>query len=259
MADIIITTDVVQTIEMVLTKETGRVTNPTLQTTWDGSTDPEKNTFVDDNDTEILTYIGELTWAQLIAQQGGIGYNYASPTGQTTTVYRPGDDKDTDVNIWSPARLANKLQACNSLATFSTLNNNNTFGNTNRFTDSVGGQDYDGTNSSLVDYLIDHYTGIGWFTSNIGNLAWNAAIDNALAATNLSFTDWVLPNVSQLKSVVNMEDGIVSQFDSGSNLATSTTYASPTTSAIHVNGTTGMVSGYGKAFARVVFICRKHY
>lgn len=135
-------------------------------------------------------------WAAMVAAYG-IGYNYPQPTGQTT-VYRTGDDADIEATIFTPAvRAANSLKPRQSLADFTTLNNNNAFGNTNRFTDINGLQVYGD------DYVIDHYTGLGWYRIKSALEAWNDAIDNALASTQNSYSDWFLPDTIKIMSITN--------------------------------------------------------
>jgi len=124
----------------------------------------------------------------------GRGYNYPQPTGQET-IYRTGDDADIEQTIFALVRAANSLKAQNSLSSnWLILNNNNSFGNTNRFTDSVGGQNYDGIAGSFIDYVVDNYTGLAWFRIQQTNIPWNNAIDNAFAFVQSGFSDWFLPS-----------------------------------------------------------------
>lgn len=101
-------------------------------------------------------------------------------TGQTTS-YRTGDDGDLELGRG---------------ASFTTLNCNNPFGNTNRFTDQSGGQTY--SDNIVVDWL----TGLMWYrVPTSGN--WNQAIDGAEAATTGGYTDWFLPNFMQFSGIWN--------------------------------------------------------
>jgi len=59
MIEVTIDTEVIQAVDIELSLETGASSDPTLQATWDGSTDPQKDTFVDANDAEILTFIDD--------------------------------------------------------------------------------------------------------------------------------------------------------------------------------------------------------
>ena len=107
-------------------------------------------------------------------------------TGQTTS-YRTGDDGD--------------LEAGRSVS-FTTLAENNVFGNTNRFTDELGGSTY--TNNIVIDWsTYNGSTVLGWRrTVNGAFVNWNTAIDGALAVSIAPFTTgWRLPNVQELSSI----------------------------------------------------------
>jgi hypothetical protein len=110
-------------------------------------------------------------------------------TGQTTS-YRTGDDGD--------------LQEGRNVDFF-TLAENNPFGNTNRFTDELGGSTY--TNNIVIDWsTYDGSTVSGWRrTSNGVNINWNDAIDGALAVSIGTFTTgWRLPNSYELYLIIIM-------------------------------------------------------
>jgi hypothetical protein len=114
-------------------------------------------------------------------------------TGQTTS-YRTGDDADT--------------RAEGRATDFFTLASNNPFGNTNRFTDELGGQTY--TNNIVIDWsTYDGTTVLGWRrTTNGVNIAWANAIDGALLVSIGTFTSgWRLPNITELNSFANHELG----------------------------------------------------
>jgi hypothetical protein len=107
-------------------------------------------------------------------------------TGQTTS-YRTGDDGD--------------LEAGRSVS-FTVLAENNPFGNTNRFTDELGGSTY--TNNIVIDWsTYNGSTVLGWRrTLNGAFVNWNTAIDGALAVSIAPFTTgWRLPNVQELSSI----------------------------------------------------------
>jgi hypothetical protein len=87
---------------------------------------------------------------------------------------------------------------------FFTLSGNNPFGNTNRFTDELGGQTY--TNNIVIDWsTYDGNTVLGWYrTANLVNIEWGDAITEALATSIGTFvTGWRLPNVNELWSLMN--------------------------------------------------------
>ena len=125
----------------------------------------------------------------------GIAYQRPQLTGQTTS-YRTGDDAWAVINRPPPANPTNPVYWA-ELDTFSTLVNNNVFGNTNRFTNEIGGQDY--TNG----YVIDHYTGLAW-NSVRGWNDWNNSIDAPLSFTDVfGNSDYFLANQNQMDSIYN--------------------------------------------------------
>ncbi len=110
-------------------------------------------------------------------------------TGQTTS-YRTGDDGD--------------LEAGRNVDFF-ILAENNPFGNTNRFTDELGGQTY--TNNIVIDWsTYDGSTVLGWRRTPTQTVTWEQAIDGALLVSIGTFTTgWRLPNISELFSICNWQ------------------------------------------------------
>jgi hypothetical protein len=108
-------------------------------------------------------------------------------TGQTV-VYRAGDDASTS----SEGRATD----------FTTLGVNNPFGNTNRFTDELGGTTY--TNDIVIDWsTYDGATVLGYRrTINPSNVNWDTAIDACLALSIGTFTSgWRLPNRAEMFNI----------------------------------------------------------
>jgi hypothetical protein len=109
-------------------------------------------------------------------------------SGQTTS-YRTGDDGDIEAG-----RATN----------FTTLAENNPFGNTNRFTSELGTQTY--TNNIVIDWSTYDGTtvlGISRVAIATGN-TWNTAIDNSLSYSVGSFTSgWRLPNIREIFNLLN--------------------------------------------------------
>ena len=109
-------------------------------------------------------------------------------TGQTIS-YRTGDDGDLEAG---------------RATSFTVLASNNPFGNTNRFTDELGGQTY--TNNIVIDWsTYDGATVLGLSRAAIatGN-TWNQAVDNALAFSVGTFTSgWRLPNIREIFNLTN--------------------------------------------------------
>jgi hypothetical protein len=147
-------------------------------------------------------------------------------TGQTTS-YRTGDDGD--------------LQAGRA-TDFTTLGVNNPFGNTNRFTDELGGSTY--TNDIVIDWgTYDGATVLGWrITDNGVDVNWDNAIDGALAVSIGSFTSaWRLPNSNEIMSIFSSYETTRLLNYSPFNNLTNNWYWTSTTPSIQ--NTTAMAMG----------------
>jgi hypothetical protein len=102
-------------------------------------------------------------------------------TGQTTS-YRTGDDGDLEAG---------------RATSFTVLASNNPFGNTNRFTDELGGQTY--TNNIVIDWsTYNGSTVLGINRTQRGPDTWENAIDNSLLLTTGGFSNWRLININEL-------------------------------------------------------------
>ena len=149
-------------------------------------------------------------------------------TGQTTS-YRTGDDGDIEAG---------------RNTSFTVLAENNPFGNTDRFTDELGGQTY--TNDIVIDWsTYDGITVLGWRrTSNGANVTWNDAIDGALLVSiGIFTTGWRLPNIYEL-FLLNIMDSLrglnYAPFNNNTNefFWSSTTAHPTTTQAYNINNAT---------------------
>jgi hypothetical protein len=126
---------------------------------------------------------------------GGGAAPTPAPVGQTlmktgqTTSYRTGDDGDIEAG---------------RATSFTVLASNNPWGNTNRFTDELGGSTY--TNRIRIDWsTYNGSTVLGYYQlASPLSYTWNQAIDWALALSISTFTSgWRLPNVNELLSIMN--------------------------------------------------------
>jgi hypothetical protein len=108
-------------------------------------------------------------------------------TGQSVS-YRTGDDGDIEAG---------------RAVSFTVLSVNNPFGNSNRFTDELGGQTY--ANNIVIDWsTYDGATVLGYRRTSAAAVTWNNAIDGALAVSIGSFTTgWRLPNVKEMQNIMN--------------------------------------------------------
>lgn len=168
-------------------------------------------------------------------------------TGQTTS-YRTGDDGD--------------LEAGRNTS-FTVLAENNPFGNTNRFTDELGGQTY--TKNIVIDWsTYDGSTVLGWRrTPNGSNVQWNSAIDNSLLVSIAPFTTgWRLPNFYELLSISNISLSVTigySPFNVNSiynTLWTSSTYLQNTAAAFYLTQASGIINFQTKTSLASWLPCR---
>jgi hypothetical protein len=114
-------------------------------------------------------------------------------TGQTTS-YRTGDDGDIEAG---------------RADSFSVLSANNPFGNTNRFTDELGGQTY--TNNIVIDWSTYNGSNVLGLrrTQSAVDINWSNAIDAALAISIGSFTSgWRLMNRNEYNNFWNGESSL---------------------------------------------------
>ena len=171
-------------------------------------------------------------------------------TGQTTS-YRTGDDPNLSTG---------------RATSFTVLPENNPFGNTNRFTDELGGSTY--TNNIVIDWsTYDGSTVLGWYRlarPATGTYTWNQAIDNALTFTISTFTSgWKLANIMEYLSLVNWGNTPANKinyapFSLVGDFWSSTTDANNTANAFYlINSTTlhtfttGKTAGIKSLFNRV--------
>lgn len=169
-------------------------------------------------------------------------------TGQTTS-YRTGDDGDLERG---------------RATSFSVLETANPFGNTNRFTDTLGGTTY--ANNIVIDWSTYNGTTVnGWYRlamPTVGTYTWNQAIDNALAFTIGSFTTgWRLANIAEYFSIFNFANTPANKlnyvpFSLVNDFWSSTTDANSTINAFYsINSSTLHIFTTGKtATIKALFV-----
>ena len=170
-------------------------------------------------------------------------------TGQTTS-YRTGDDGDIEAG---------------RATSFTVLASNNPFGNTNRFTDELGGQTY--TNRIRIDWsTYNGSTVLGYYQLASPLLyTWSQSIDWALAFSIGSFTSgWALPNINQLMNIMNW--GLSANLNyapfSIATLShwTSTTNNNDTTSALIIlSNSTNPLLNYAKILTRNTYFAARTF
>lgn len=173
-------------------------------------------------------------------------------TGQTTS-YRTGDDGDLEEG---------------RATDFTTLATNNPFGNTNRFTDELGGSTY--ANDIVIDWsTYDNIAGtvLGYYRiTNPSNVNWNTAIDQCLALSIGTFTTgWRLPNRAELFNIM-LHEGATLNYPlnyAPINISIATIYWSATTTPSNplqaftlTNNASSTLSSSGKTSNGRYFACR---
>lgn len=185
-----------------------------------------------------VTVVGNTVTIEVPAASAPVGATLMK-TGQTTS-YRTGDDGDFEAG---------------RATDFFTLASNNPFGNTNRFTDELGGSTY--ANDIVIDWsTFDGTTVLGYRRTDNGvNINWNNAIDGALAVSIGTFTTgWRLPNAVELFSLINWSRGGARVFDyspfnlsiSSMNFWISNTYASSSSLSYMINNGNGQLTAQSK-------------
>ena len=143
------------------------------------------------------------------------------------TSYRTGDDKD--------------ISAGRESGSFFVLDVDNPFANTDRFTDTLGGQTY--ANDIVLDWAHRDYTATTVLTYyRVERIAtsWDDAIDTSLALSVTGFTSgWYLPNMLELNNLIQVStDATVILYPlsySPFNFTNNTNYWTSTTRPVATN------------------------
>ena len=196
----------------------------------------------------------------------GVLYKRVNFTAMTTS-YRTGDDAYNRINNPFSVRPVNPLYAAEldytSVTPFLTLLENNAFGTKERFTNSLGlTATYDGTGGELIDYVIDHLTGLAWIITQQSGVLWDVAIDTPLSTTYVGFTDFKLPNIDQQLSIYNYAVRLnyaPFNISSGWFLWSSTTRFDFTANANYLDHTGRVRNADKTGFSFSFMVCRNHY
>lgn len=180
------------------------------------------------NDPVVVTTITDTETVFIGEVPNPLNTSNPFKTGQTTS-YAANDDGD--------------LERGNGVS-FTALSHNNYFGNTNRFTDDLGGQTY--TSGWVIDWATwNQITGsyIMWYKTAQTGATWA----NAMAGQPYNvggFADCYLPNATEIGQLYNFELASALNYapfnytvaGTASNLWTTTTVPSATTTAIAFQG-----------------------
>jgi hypothetical protein len=171
-------------------------------------------------------------------------------TGQTTS-YRTGDDGDFEAG---------------RATSFTVLASNNPFGNTNRFTDELGGQTY--TKNIVIDWSTYNGSNVLGYkrTLRTPGINWDNAIDESISLSFGGFTTgWRMANVKEIQNIYNYGVNYTtplnySPFNLSTNtllLWTSTTPNGQTTGAFYFTNNGGMTFGVKTFATNITYIsCR---
>lgn len=208
------------------------------------------------------------------ATQISSSYNWPPPPAQTGASPIDGSHIWIEDNIFNTVRDDNNAITPN-LATRTTLVDNNSFANKNRFTNSVGGTVYDGSDSSIANYKIDHYTGLGFYlVPNATNRNYDDTVSNHGLGTDFggsansgTFTDWwVMPLHIALLYVSDVAASGAVPYADFSNIAantqqwTSTTDDRLSSKAYTINNGIDTLSvRQNKTVTVSHTLCRKHF
>ena len=192
----------------------------------------------------------------------GIAYQRPPLTGQKIS-YRDGDDGyhliNGTFNYIPPLYPVSYARLdYTSLSPFTTLVDNNSFGNKDRFTALDGSQ-------TITDNIVfDNLTGLYWDIIIKPVAIWDDAIDNAVNSVSGGFTDWRLANRNELQSIMDY-----SLIDKANyiplNMSSDFTYVSTTVSnntaqAYYTSGSkTGNIQSIAKTASLFSIYCRNHF
>jgi hypothetical protein len=131
-------------------------------------------------------------------------------TGQTVS-YATGDDGDIEAG---------------RATSFNVLASNNPFGNTNRFTDDLGGQTY--TKNIVIDWsTYNGSTVLGYKRTMQTSATWVNSL-NSCAAVSISpyTTGWRMTNINELNNIWDKSRSLTDKFPTVFNLSSSDIWSS---------------------------------
>jgi hypothetical protein len=174
------------------------------------------------------------------------------------TVYRTGDEGSmfaAGFFTYNPTIGPNSVLA--RLVDFTTLAQNNVFGNTLRFTDRTGAA----AASSGNRFIQDHYVGVEYYVLNTWLTAadWNAAVDAGVAINaTLGETGWFTPNDRLLDNVTNdnsaaFASGAPFSIPGAQPVWTSSTTPGNTANAKNLSLVSGAIGGASKALSTYIY------
>lgn len=213
----------------------------------------------------IILGLGDTYTCLVGTVQSGITYQRPQLSGQLTT-YVFGDDGSHltggTYDYTPPAFPISYAQLDLSTATpFLTLKNNNTFTNTDRFTDTGGTQTYGN------DLVICHITGLMYYRVLLVADTFDNQITAAIASTQGGHSDWRVTNLKELENILDGEESGRGNYvpfsipaSSANNLHTTTTTPDAPTGNFQYNpGSRGRIINGVKSTSIKAMLVRNHF
>ena len=180
-----------------------------------------------------VTVVGDVVTIEVPAATAAPVGATLMKTGQTTS-YRTGDDGDLEAG---------------RATDFFTLASNNPFGNTNRFTDELGGSTY--TNDWVIDWsTYNGATVLGYFRVVQGLSTWDIGIDNATTNTYGTFSGGRMWNRTEALNILNMEVATARLNYTPFNYTTNTNFMTSTTQPLLTTSVFGYANLSGVGLSR---------
>lgn len=190
--------------------------------------------------------------------RSGIIYSFGRVlwSGQSTS-YATGDEGTMYGAGWFDyTRPVYPLRYAEIGSSWTTLASNNLWENTNRFTDRTGAQTYS-------DRIIqDHLTGLEYYVpTSLSAINWTNAISAAVALSYGGNSDWRIPPMNVLQTVVNHASGTLLNFApfniTGVAVWTATTTPGSTSAALPMLATGAYQSTNKTSTSPVAIYCRR--
>ena len=95
----------------------------------------------------------------------------------------------------------------------------NFWGNLDRATNDAGGVVFDGSDGSTPSYLVDNYTGLGWYLQSpiAGNANWADSNSTIQSLTLVGYTAWRMPAKFDIINILTTNGGTNLLVDNGAS------------------------------------------
>ena len=196
--------------------------------------------------------------------QSGIAYQRPTLTGQdiSFTLHDDNSQVSTGIKTYTPPSNPTHIAQLDDQAAtpFTILKNNNIHSDLNRYTDELGLQTY------ANDLVVDHYTGLMWHRLVLTAVNFDTACLNAFNSTVGGFTDWFLPDINTIRTIMNADAGQLSASNRSLgytpfNITTTSFWSSTSRTTSTVQGLRvqdHLITNFTKTNSENVLIYRNH-